>query len=831
MKRLRLFTSASALLAGFALFAQTFTTESVISDWQFRRDHDWTASSGWKQVRVPHDWAISGPFDRANDLQEVAVKENGESKTSVKTGRTGGLPWVGKGCYKTILNVPDSDAGRRLFLLFDGAMSEAKVLVNGNEAGQWAYGYNAFFVELTGLAFPGPNEIAVLLENKPRSSRWYPGAGLYRKVRYISKPTVCIPIWGTQILTPKVSADEATVVVKTEVEGLTPEDVISIETVIKDAGGKEVARRKDVRRLYLGEPVTQTLRVPKPRLWSPDTPDLYYAETSVYSGGSMNLKPRDKSGKGAVLITEATQPCDRAVTRFGIRSIEVREGEGFFLNGEKTQFKGVCLHHDLGPLGAAMNRAAQKHHLLMLKDMGCNAVRTSHNMPADELVELCDELGLMLMVEAFDEWGDAKCENGYHRFFEEWAEDDLVNMLCHFRNNPSVVMWSIGNEVPSQRMKEGYLTARYLQDICHREDPSRPVTIGMNQFDNVMANGFVVVPDVPGFNYKPDRYESAYPLLPQGVILCTESASTVSSRGTYHFPVQQGGHIHHPDHQSSSYDVEYCNWSNIPDADFAADEDYPWMMGQFVWTGFDYLGESTPYDVDAWPNHSSVFGIIDLASIPKDRYYLYRSVWNTQSPTLHILPHWTWPDRKGQVTPVYVYTSYPAAELFVNGKSQGRREKHVSDDVKTRYRLMWDDVVYQPGELKVVAYDKNGAVAAEKTIRTAGEAAAVKCSVDRKTISADGEDLAYVTVSLVDAAGTLVPSERRVTWMKISGPGVIEAVANGDPTCLEPFKNTRIHPFGGQFSFIVRSTKTPGTIVVEVAAERLRKEKVIITTK
>ncbi|MBQ7195295.1 MAG: DUF4982 domain-containing protein, partial [Bacteroidales bacterium] len=676
-----------------------------------------------------------------------------------------------------------------------------------------------------------PNEVAVLLENKPRSSRWYPGAGLYRKVRYISKPQVCIPIWGTQVTTPRVTDSEAIVNIKTEVEGLSSQDVITVETVIRDASGAEVARGKNTRRLYLNEPVSQTLTVPNPRRWSPDTPELYYAETTIYTGGSMELNPKGWADGKGIVLKEGSQASDRTVTRFGIRTIELRPNEGFFLNGNKIKFKGVCLHHDLGPLGAAMNRAAQKHHLLMLKDMGCNAVRTSHNMPADELVELCDELGLMLMVESFDEWGDAKCENGYHILFKEWAEDDMVNMLCHFRNNPSVMMWSIGNEIPSMKMDDGYLTARYLQDICHREDPTRPVTIGMNQFDNVMANGFVAVPDIPGFNYKPTRYAAAFPLLPQDFMLCTESASTVSSRGVYHFPVEQGPHKRHQDHQSSSYDVEYCNWSNIPDEDFAAEEDLPWNMGQFVWTGFDYLGEPTPYDVDAWPNHSSVFGIIDLASIPKDRYYLYRSVWNTESPTLHVLPHWSWPERRGQVTPVFVYTSYPSAELFINGKSQGRREKHESDDVKTRYRLMWNDVVYQPGELKVVAYDKNGNVAAQKIVRTAGEAAAVKCSVDRREISADGEDLAYVTVSLVDAAGTLVPSERRVTWMKISGPGVIEAVANGDPTCVEPFKNTRIHPFGGQFSFIVRSTKTPGTIVVEVAAERLRKEKVVITTK
>ena len=386
-------------------------------------------------------------------------------------------------------------------------------------------------------------------------------------------------------------------------------------------------------------PFEQLLQVEHPDLWSPENPVLYTAHTEVFTGGSIVT---DWSGRHRITVTDGNELQDAVDTRFGIRSIEVRPGKGFLLNGELRKFKGVCLHHDLGPLGAAVNSSAIRHQLTMLKDMGCDAVRTSHNMPAEELVELCDEMGFMLMVESFDEWDVAKCENGYHRFFTEWAEKDMVNMIRHFRNNPSVVMWSIGNEVPSQWTEDGWKTAGFLQDICHREDPTRPVTCGMDQFDAVLGNGFAARLDIAGFNYKVGRYPEAYSLLPQGLILGAETASTVSSRGCYHFPVTVGHTQIHPDHQSSSYDVEFCSWSNIPDDDLAADEELEWCMGQFVWTGFDYLGEPSPYDTDAWPNHSSMFGAIDLASIPKDRFWLYRSVWNTSSPTLHILPHWNW---------------------------------------------------------------------------------------------------------------------------------------------------------------------------------------------
>lgn len=806
MRRLPLLLGA--LLAMATLRAGNPHREELLTDWQFRPGHDFTQRDGWQPVTVPHDWAIAGPFSRENDLQEVAVVQNGEQRASLKTGRTGGLPYVGKGCYRRTLQI-DTLENRRYVLLFDGAMSEAHVLVNGREVCFRPYGYSAFWCEITGALHAGANELVVTLENRPQSSRWYPGAGLYREVRLLTLAPVHVPVWGTQVLTPYVGRDYASVTLRTKIDGLKGGETVEVETSLRDADGRVVASKCNRRQLAVDVPFEQHLTVGHPDLWSPATPALYTAESTIRIDGV---------------------EMDRHTTRFGIRSVEVRADKGFFLNGEPIRFRGVCLHHDLGPLGAAVNRAAIRHQLTMLREMGCNAVRTSHNMPAEELVELCDEMGLMLMIEPFDEWEVAKCRNGYHRYFAEWAERDLVDMVHHFRNNPSVVMWSVGNEVPTQSTAEGYRTASWLQSICHREDPTRPVTCGMDQVDDVLSNGFAAIFDIPGLNYRVHRYREAYDRLPQNILLGSETASTVSSRGVYHFPVEAGPDRLHADHQSSGYDVEYCGWSNTPDDDFAAGEDLPWLIGQFVWTGFDYLGEPTPYHTDAWPNHSSMFGIIDLASLPKDRYWLYRSVWNRESPTLHILPHWTWPGREGEVTPVYVYTSYPSAELFVNGVSQGVRTKNRRSNLE-RYRLMWNEVRYEPGELRVVAYDDGGRKAAERVVRTAGEARALRLSVDRTVLAADGRDLAYVTVGVVDRDGNAVPTDRREVRVEVSGAGRFRAMANGDPTSLESFLEPRMHLFSGQLTAIVGSDDLPGEMVVRVTARGLKPAELRITVE
>lgn len=758
----------------------------------------------WESVVVPHDWAIYGPFDRNNDLQNVAVTQNFEKEASVKTGRTGGLPYVGVGWYRTRFDV---EPGRQTMLVFDGAMSEAKVYVNGKEACFWPFGYNSFYCDVTSfLNHDGKqNLLAVRLENRSQSSRWYPGAGLYRNVRVVTTGQIHVPVWGTQLTTSHVSEDYASVCLRTSVENAGRTE-LTVQTDIISPEGKVVSSKKNKGYINHGLPFTQNFIVEHPALWSPESPSLYRAVSKIYSGDTL---------------------LDTYTTRFGIRSIEYIADKGFFLNGKHRKFQGVCNHHDLGPLGAAINVSALRHQLRMLKDMGCDAIRTAHNMPAPELVSLCDEMGFMMMIEPFDEWDIAKCENGYHRFFNEWAERDMVNMLHQYRNNPCVVMWSIGNEVPTQWSAEGYKVAKFLQDICHREDPTRPVTCGMDQVDSVLDNGFAAMLDIPGFNYRAHRYEEAYERLPQNIVLGSETSSTVSSRGVYKFPAERKAGAMYDDHQSSSYDLEYCSWSNIPDIDFALAEDYDWTIGQFVWTGFDYLGEPSPYDTNAWPNHSSMFGIIDLASIPKDRYYLYRSIWNKDEETLHILPHWNWEGYEGKPIPVFVYTNYPSAELFVNGKSYGRQTKN-RQTVENRYRLMWHNVTYEPGEVKVIAYDADGKAVAEKNVYTAGKPHHIELQTDYTSLKADGKDLAYVTVRVVDKEGNLCPTDGRRLNFRVKGAGSYRASANGDPTCLDLFHLPQMHAFNGMLTVIVQAGETAGNLELQVSAKGLKIARLVL---
>lgn len=762
--------------------------------------------SSWQEVTVPHDWAIYGPFSRDNDLQNVAVTQNMEKKASLKTGRTGGLPYVGCGWYRRSLEVP---SGKHATLLFDGAMSEARVYLNGEEVCYWPCGYNSFHVDITPYLNPGGrNTIAVRLENLPNSSRWYPGAGLYRNVHLLLSDKVHIPVWGVYVTTPSVSPDAATVRVETTVEGAAEGQDIEVRTSIIAPDGTLIPGTSALIPGLTGNLLKSShdIPLPNPLLWSPEHPNLYKAVSTVFADG---------------------RQVDIRETTFGIRSIEFDREKGFLLNGEPRKFQGVCNHHDLGPLGAAVSVAALRHQLELLKDMGCDAIRTSHNMPAPELVDLCDRMGFMMMLEPFDEWDVAKCRNGYHRFFADWAEKDMVNMLRHYRNNPSVVMWSIGNEVPTQCSPDGASVAKFLTDICHREDSTRPVTCGMDQVSCVLENGFAATVDIPGLNYRTFRYLEAHEKLPQGLILGSETGSTVSSRGVYKFPAVKRFSATDQDHQCSAYELDACSWSNIPDIDFALADDYPWTLGQFVWTGFDYLGEPSPYDKDAWPNHSSMFGIIDLASLPKDRYWLFRSVWNRESPTLHILPHWNW--LPGDKVPVMVFTSYDMAELFLNGVSLGvrRKEKASSptlggqdEPLEGRYRLIWDDVPFEPGELKVVAYS-GGQPVMEKAVRTAGEPHHIVLETSVEALVADGKDLAYVTATVVDKDGIPCPLAGNLLHFKVSGAGTFRAAANGDPTCLDIFHQPQMHAFSGKLSVIIQSKDRPGRAVLEVSGEGL----------
>lgn len=783
--------------------------------------------SHWQSINIPHDWAIYGPFSIHNDRQKVAIVQDGQKTALEHAGRTGGLPFVGVGWYRLSFDAPAFTSSDKATLIFDGAMSHAKVYLNGHEVGYWPYGYNSFYLDVTSYMKIGQkNMLAIRLENQEESSRWYPGAGLYRNVHLRINKQTHIPVWGTCLTTPIIRSEYAKVHLQTTLNTLGGKERngYRIITELKDDMGKVVACNE--KGLEYGDKniFEQDFDVFAPKLWSPDTPTLYTAESKVYAGQE--------------LIDEHT-------TRFGIRSLTLIPDKGFFLNGQKTTFKGVCMHHDLGPLGAAVNDAAIRRQIRILKDMGCNAIRTSHNMPAPELVRACDEMGIMLMIETFDEWKAEKCANGYHKIFDEWAEKDLVNVIHHYRNNPSIVMWCIGNEVADQwNADKGPKLSRFLQDICHREDPTRPVTQGMDAPDAVVNNNMAAVMDVAGFNYRPHKYQENYKKLPQQIILGSETASTLSSRGIYKFPVTRCWMKKYEDHQASSYDVEHCQWSNLPEDDFIQHEDLPYCIGEFVWTGFDYLGEPTPYYTD-WPSHSSLFGIIDLAGLPKDRFYLYRSHWNKTKETLHILPHWNWEGREGEVTPIFVYTNYPSAEIFINGKSQGKRTKDLSVTVhnsadsasiiglkrQQRYRLMWMNTRYEPGTVKVVAYDNAGKVIAEREMHTAGEPHHIELIPDRTELQANGKDICFVTVRVVDKKGNLCPTATNKIYFKVKGAGFYRAGANGNPVSLESFQKPEMNLFSGMMTALVQTTDKEGSIVLEATGKGLKKAVLHIYSK
>ena len=809
-----LFFMKQTLLVLFVLLtnlavAQVTEVTTLNSNWKFSRGKNDEAyqknfnDKKWQTVSVPHDWAIYGPFDKEIDKQTVAIEQNGVKVPTEKTGRTGALPYIGQAWYRNYFTLPNYKVGQKVIILFEGAMSEPKVFVNGQKVGEWNYGYNYFYFDITEQVLSGKqNTLAVHLNNEGMSSRWYPGAGLYRNVRLIVKNEESIDMWGTYITTPLISADLAKVNIKTKVSGSN----LSLKTLIVNAGGDTVAAGET--QTLFGKEFEQNIAVRNPNLWSPEKPYLYKAITRLYQGDKLK---------------------DETSTRFGIREIAYKAGAGFSLNGKVRKFKGVCLHHDLGPLGAAINTAALRRQLTILKDLGVDAIRSAHNMPSLEQLELCDEMGFMFVAESFDEWARPKVKNGYSRFFKTDAEKDLVNLIHATRNHPSIVMWSSGNEVPDQHGTEGAKRAKMLQDIFHREDPTRPVTVGMDQVKATMASGFGALLDIPGLNYRVHLYEEAYKSFPQGLILGSETGSTVSSRGVYKFPVVKAIEKQYDDLQSSSYDLEYCSWSNLPDDDFIMQDDKPWTIGQFVWTGFDYLGEPTPYDTK-WPSRSSYFGLADLAGMPKDRYYLYRSQWNTGDNTLHILPHWNWPGREGQTTPVFVYTNHESAELFINGKSMGVQRKNNSSP-QNRYRLMWMDVKYEPGTLKVVAFDKEGKPAGEKTVTTAGKPHKLVLEADRTEISADGDDISFVTVSVVDEKGNPCPTVNEQLKFDVSGNGTFRAACNGDPTSLELFHLPTMKVFNGKLVVLVQSKKTSGPIKLSVRGKNLPKAEIELISR
>ena len=818
-----------ALLTTVSVGAQR--QEMTLTDnWQFSHDRQ-----SWETVSVPHDWAIAGPFDKKWDLQVVRIEQNGEKEATEKSGRSGSLPWIGEGHYRRTFRVPSQYAHAEL--VFDGAMAEPTVYVNGQKAGYWAYGYNTFRVDVTPYINKdgSDNLLQVDLQNLEESSRWYPGAGIYRPVTLELTGESRLHRWGTYFRTLSISGNKADVEVTAKAIGTGAVEV----SLLNDKGHVVAAAHNDLDND--GQACT-TMEIDNPQLWSPEQPNLYRLRIQLMENG---------------------KTIDEIEEKVGIRTISVSREGGFQLNGVTRKFKGVCLHHDLGPLGAAINKAALIRQIKTMKEMGCDAIRTSHNMPSQMQMQICDSLGMMVMAESFDMWIYPKCKNGYARFFKEWSDRDIENLVLANRNHPAIVMWSIGNEIPEQGDKKGVDIINRLQGLCHKFDPSRPVTQGMDRIDNALQSGFAQAMEVPGMNYRLHKYQKAYETLKHGFLLGSETTSTVSSRGVYKFPVETTDNsrysswspnydpkaVRGADGQCSGYDVEYCSWSNLPDDDWRYQDDMSWVIGEFVWTGYDYLGEPTPYD-EYWPSRSSYFGICDLAGLPKDRYYLYRSHWNKQQHTIHLLPHWSWGTSKkqkgnriGQVTPVYCYTDYPEGELFVNGKSQGRIRKNPQERLD-RYRLRWNNVKYEPGELKVVVYDEMGKNCGEQVVKTAGKPARLQLDVwtqhsNLSTLSsllsplnADGNDLAFVTVSLVDENGTFVPDAQDQLTFEVSGAGTFRAVCNGDATSLEPFTQPTMKLFSGQLVVVVQAARQKGDLVLKVNdAERKLTETIIIPVK
>ena len=784
-----------------------------LPSWDFSRD-----GKSWSQVAVPHDWAISGPFDKKWDLQMVAIEQNGEKEKTEKSGRSGALPWIGEGMYKMNLQLPKGY--KRAVLVFDGAMSQPVVKVNGKEAGRWAYGYNAFRIDITPyVQFGGKkNLVEVHLNNVEESSRWYPGGGLYRPVSVELYGNENFSTWDTFVRTLKADKQEAEVEVNALLEGKIGKSGKTVIALLDEAGTKVAEQTVS----GTAPAIKTTLKVVNPQLWSPESPYLYQVKLTRYEGKKV---------------------ADVQTLKTGIRTISVSRNNGFQLNGITRKIKGVCLHHDLGPLGAAENKAALIRQIKTMKEMGCDAIRTAHNMPSTMQMEICDSLGMMVMAESFDMWIYPKCKNGYAKFFKEWSDRDMTNLVKHHRNHPSIIMWSIGNEIPEQWSKEGMEIAKHLQDICHQYDPSRPVTQGMDRAEDALKSGFAQVMDVPGFNYRVHKYYKNIEQLPQGFLLGSETASTVSSRGVYKFPVQVRASSNNPytDGQCSSYDTEYCSWSNLPDDDWKMQDDYSWVIGEFVWTGYDYLGEPTPYDT-YWPSRSSYFGICDLAGLPKDRYYMYRARWNEHQHTTHLLPHWNWKGREGQVTPVYCYTDGVEGELFVNGKSQGRVRKDKSSRLD-RYRLRWNNVKYEPGEIRVVTYNQYGDKVGEDVKRTAGEPAQMKFSVETPDhepiacmvegctdehnvlLNADGNDLAFITVSLLDKDGNECPLADDELTFEVKGAGTFKAACNGDATSLDSFTQPHMRLFSGKLVIVVQSKAQKGDIILTVKDGKRNMEK------
>lgn len=776
--------------------------------------------SEWRHLNLPHDWAIEGPFN---------IDYNGS---------TGKLPYWGIRWYRKTLELSQDDAGKQIYLDIDGAMSYASVWCNGQYVGGWPYGYASFRLDLTPYIKAGQkNVLAIRLDNPDDTSRWYPGSGIYRNVWLVKTSPVHVEQWGTFVRNQQVDSEIAVMEMGVNIENHAGKDVqVKLQTSVYLQG-------KDGR--PVGEEVTQSMtkdiaikkdswsgarfqfKVDKPKLWDIDTPNCYVAVSRVFMDG---------------------KEMDSYETPFGIRTIEFTHDQGFMLNGQKVAIKGVCMHHDLGALGAAFNEVAAERQLRIMKEMGANAIRTSHNPPAPELVALCDRMGLMMQLELADTWQKGKRKNDYNLLFDDWSEADMRSLVRHYRNHPSVIMWSIGNEMPDQTTDQGVIIARNLTAYCHDEDPTRPTSLGCNKRDAVFRD-IVNQVDIFGLNY----FHKTYPVFkeqnPTRRYHASETSSATSSRGEYFFPVTTDVNDSRSGFQLSSYDMTTIGWGCAPEVQFKMNEEYSFMSGEFVWTGFDYLGEPTPYNKDLTnllnfsdpnelekarkeleelgkiktPSRSSYFGIVDLCGFPKDRYYNYKSYWRPDVPTVHILPHWNWQERIGEITPVHIYTSGDAVELFLNGKSLGRREKVHSYD-----RLTWDDVRYEPGSLRAIAY-KNGQKWAEELVETTGKPAALQVTAEKTELKNDGTDLSFIRVAVVDSQGRVVPRSKNHLKFSVTGPAEIIATDNGDATSLLPFQLSERDAYNGLALVILRSQyMKQGKVVLTVESKGLPKQKVVL---
>lgn len=787
--------------------------------------HDFD-DSNWEKVDLPHDWAIKGPFYEG-DNPEVG-------------GGMGRLPVQGVAWYRKKISIPATDEGRSIFLDVEGAMSYAMVWLNGTLVGGWPYGYNSWRLDLTPYILYGKeNQLAIRLDNPNHSSRWYPGAGIYRNVWLIKTHPVHMGQWGTFVTAREISASSATVDLEVNVDNESESDVtVVIETEIYELDSLGIKGKKSIARfptstisLDAGESSKSkhTTVIRSPRLWGPkpsQTPHLYQAITTLKQNG---------------------RTIDRYETNFGIRDLQLDPQRGVLVNGEVIRLQGVNQHHDLGALGAAFNRRAAERQLELLQEMGCNAIRMAHNPPAPELLELTDRMGFLVVNEIFDSWERKKTPHDFHLIFTEWAEADTRSFVRRDRNHPSIIMWSYGNEVGEQYTdEEGAAIAEWLNEIIKEEDPTRPTTLSLNYAKPDMP--FPSVPDVIGLNYQGEgirqepefegtdrirttpQYDHFHTTFPKKVIIGSEVASSFSSRGIYLFPVTekmsspvregQGGDAKNA--QVSAYELYAVDFGSSPDKVFMMQDKHPFVAGGFVWTGWDHLGEPTPY----YSARSSCCGIIDLAGFKKDRFYLYQSRWRPELPMVHILPHWNWPCRSGQITPVHLFTSGDEAELFLNGRSLGRKKKGEFE-----YRLRWDDIRYEPGELKAIAY-KNGGKWAEDVVQTTDVAESLLLETDRKTIADDGNDLAFVTVKVTDRNGLLVPDAVYPVHFTIEGAGEIVATDNGNPADMTPFPSSIRETFSGQCLVIVRSEAgKPGSITIKATSPGLKESNLMLVSE